>query len=94
MTCRIVILTVTRIMRPIAHESVRHALRNGQALGLNLIVTDTHPIKATNLALNITKTYEIVSKNSKTGKMIVVVTNIRFLGENEAIHRTLVSEKC
>ena len=82
-------------MGPIARESDRHALKiRQQALGLNLIVTDTHPIKATNLALNITKTYEIVNKNSKTGKMIVVVTNIRFLGGNEAIHRTLVSEKC
>jgi hypothetical protein len=42
--------------------------------GIDLIVTDTHPIKATNLILDITKTNEIVIKNSKTGKMTVVVT--------------------
>ena len=66
MTHRIVIPTVTRVMRPVAWESVRHELKIRHALGLDLIVTDTRPIKATNLALHITKTNVIVNKNSKT----------------------------
>ncbi len=82
MTHRTVIPTVTRIMRPVAQESVRHALKIRQALRLDSIVTDTRPIKATNLALDITKTNEIINKNFKTGKMTVVVTNIRFSSGN------------
>jgi hypothetical protein len=69
-------------MRPVAQESVRHALKIRQALRLDSIVTDTRPIKATNLALDITKTNEIINKNFKTGKMTVVVTNIRFSSGN------------
>ena len=49
-------------------------------LGIDLIVTVTCPIKATNLALDITRTNEIVFKNPKTGKVTVVVTNIKVLG--------------
>jgi hypothetical protein len=68
-------------MGPIARESDRHALKiRQQALGLNLIVTDTRLIKATNLALNITKTNEIVNKNSKTDKMTVVVKAMKGVG--------------
>ena len=62
--------------------------------GIDLIVTDTHPIKATNLILDITKTNEIVIKNSKTGKMTVVVNKLKFCVVIIAIHGTLVSEKC
>ena len=50
--------------------------------------------KATTFALNITKTNEIVIKNSKTGKMTVVVMKPRFYVVNIAIHGTLVSGKC
>ena len=42
-----------------------------------LIVTDTHLIKATSLASEITKTTEIVNKNSKIGKMTVVVKTMK-----------------
>jgi hypothetical protein len=49
--------------------------------------------KATTLALNITKTNEIVIINSKTGKTTVVVTKLKFLIVNIAIHGILVSEK-
>ena len=35
--------------------------------GIDLISTDTHPIKATKLALDISKTNEIAIENSKTG---------------------------
>jgi hypothetical protein len=38
-----------------------------------LIATDTRPTIATNLAVEITKTNEIVNKKSKTGKMTTVV---------------------
>jgi hypothetical protein len=45
-----------------------------------LIVTYTHPIKATNVALEITKTNEIINKHSKTGKMTVVVKTMKVYG--------------
>jgi hypothetical protein len=57
-----------------------------------LIVTGTRPKKATTLASNITKTNEIVIKNSKTGKMTVVVNKQKFCVVIIAIHGTLVSE--
>jgi hypothetical protein len=79
-TRQIVILTVTRIMGPVARESVRHALKIRQALRLDSIVTVTCPIKATKLALNITKTNDIVNKHSKTGKMTVVVKAMKVFG--------------
>ncbi len=41
--------------------------------GIDLIVTDARPIKATNLALDITKTNEVAIEISKTGKLTVVV---------------------
>ena len=44
-----------------------------------MIVTDTRPIIATNLALDITKTNEIIIKKYKSSKVTVVVTNIKFL---------------
>ena len=51
-----------------------------KALGLNLIVTDTRLIKVTNLALHINKSNEIVNKNSKAGKMTVVVKAMEDFG--------------
>ncbi len=82
MTCQILIPTVTtRIMGPVAWESVRHVLEISQALRLDLIVTDTRLINATNLALlNITKSNDTVNKNSKTGKMTVVVKAMKVFG--------------
>ena len=41
MTCRTLIPTVTRIMGLVAQESVKTHLKIRQALGLDLIVTDT-----------------------------------------------------
>jgi hypothetical protein len=69
-------------------------LKIRQALGLNLIATDTRLIKATNLALNITKTNEIVNKYLKTGKMTVMVKAMKVFVVNIAVLGTLVLEKC
>ena len=81
-------------MVPWPENQLRHAFKIRQALWAQF---DSHwypSKKATTLALNITKTNEIVIKNSKTGKMTVVVTKLKFYVVNIAIHGTLVSEKC
>ena len=46
-------------------------------MGIDLIVMDTHPTIATKLALDITKTNEIVIKISKTDKVTVVVACLK-----------------
>jgi hypothetical protein len=53
-------------------------LKLHKPIGINLISTDTHPIKNTKIALDITKANEITIGNSKTGKVsaVVVITSI------------------
>jgi hypothetical protein len=47
-------------------------LKLEQPSGINLKSTDTRPIKATGLALDIIRANEIAIENSKTGKVIAV----------------------
>ena len=94
MTCLIVIPTVTGIMEPYLRNQLRHVFKIRQALWARF---DSHRYpskKTTTLALNNTKPYVIVNKNSKTGKVTVVVTKLKFLVVNIALHGTLVSKKC
>jgi len=44
--------------------------------------TDTRPIKATKLALDIIKANEIAIENSKTGKVTAVVAILKVFGDN------------
>ena len=46
----------------------------------NLESTDTRPIKATKLALDITRANEIAIENSKTGKVTLVVSILKVFG--------------
>jgi hypothetical protein len=48
-------------------------LKLEQPAGIDLKSTDTHPIKATKLALDTIRANEIAIKNSKTGKVTAVV---------------------
>jgi hypothetical protein len=50
-------------------------------LGIDLKFTDTRPIKATKLALDIIRTNEIAIKNSKTGKVTAVVAILKVFGD-------------
>ncbi len=47
-------------------------LKLEQPPGIDLVSTDTHPIKATKLALDIIKANEIAIENSKIGKVTSV----------------------
>jgi len=51
-------------------------------LGIQLVSTDTHPIKATKLALDNIRANEIAIENSKTGKVTAVVAILKVFGEN------------
>ncbi len=50
--------------------------------GIDLISSDTRPIKATRTALNIIKAKEKLIKNSKTGKVSAVVTIMKIFDKN------------
>ena len=47
----------------------------------NLESTDTHPIKATKLAIDISKANKIAIETSKTGKVTAVVAILKVFGE-------------
>ncbi len=49
--------------------------------GKDLKSTDTHPIKATKLALNIIRANEIAIENSKTGKVTAVAAILKVFGD-------------
>ena len=72
MTCWIVIPTVTRIYDSGSSSTgnlVDKHLTLERPSGNDLKSTDTSPIKATMLALDVTKANEITIENSKTGKL-------------------------
>jgi hypothetical protein len=50
-------------------------------LGIDLKSTDTRPIKATKLALDIIRANEIAIKNSKTSKVNAVVAILKVFGD-------------
>jgi hypothetical protein len=52
-----------------------------QPTGIDLKSTDTHPIKATKLAIDIIRANVIAIENSKTGKVTAVVAILKVLGD-------------
>ena len=56
-------------------------LKLEQPSGIDLKSTDTHPIKATKLALDIIRANEIAIENSKTGKVTAVVAILKGFGD-------------
>jgi hypothetical protein len=53
-----------------------------QPSGIHLNSTDTHPIKATKLALDSIRANEIAIENSKTGKVTAVMAILKVFGDN------------
>jgi hypothetical protein len=68
-------------------------LKLEQPSGINLISTDTRPIKATKLALDIIKANEIAIENSKTGKVTAVVAILKVFGDKFTNSRNANPEK-
>ena len=60
---------------------VDKCLKLEQPLGIDLKSTDTRPIKATKLALDIIRANKIAIKNSKTGKVTAVVAILKIFGD-------------
>jgi hypothetical protein len=56
-------------------------LKLEQPSGIDLKSTDTHPIKATKLALDIIRANKIAIKNFKNGKVTAVVAILKVFGE-------------
>ncbi len=56
-------------------------LKLEQPTGIDLKATDTRPIKATKLALDVIRANEIAIENSKTGKVTAVVAIIKVFGD-------------
>ncbi len=56
-------------------------LKLEQPLGIDLISTDTRPIKATKLALDVIRANEIAIENSKTSKVTAVVAILKVFGD-------------
>ena len=69
-------------------------LKTDQLSGIHLDSTDTRPIKATKLALVTIRANEIAIENSKPGKVTAVVTILKILGIQLAIHGTLIPGNC
>jgi hypothetical protein len=60
----------------------------------NLESTDTRPIKAPKLAIDISKANEIAIETSKTGKVTAVVAMLIVFEINLTVHGMLVRENC
>jgi len=65
-----------------------------QPSGIHLKSSDTHPIKATKLALDTIRANEIAIENTKTGKVKAVVAILKVLGIIFAIHGALIPGNC
>ncbi len=57
-------------------------------MGIDLKSTDTRPIKATKLALDIIRANEIAIENSKTGKVTAVVAILKIFGDKSNSHNS------
>ena len=57
-------------------------LKIDQPSGIHLNSTDTHPIKATKLALDTIRANEIAIENSKTGKVTAIVAILKVFADN------------
>jgi hypothetical protein len=64
-----------------------------QPSGIDLISTNTRPIKATRLALDIIKANEIEIENSKPGKVTAVVAILKVFGDKFTNSRSANPEK-
>jgi hypothetical protein len=60
---------------------VDKGLKLDQPSGIDLVSTDTRPIKATKLALDTIRANEIAIENSKTGKVTAVVAILKVFGD-------------
>ena len=58
--------------------------------GIDLLSTDTRPIKATKLAMYTNRDNEIAIENSKTGKVTAVAAILSFLEKYLTIHGALI----
>jgi hypothetical protein len=56
-------------------------LKLEQPTGIDLKSTDTRPIKATKLALDVIRADEIAIENSNTGKVTAVVAIVKVFGD-------------
>ncbi len=70
-------LVTCRIVSSSTGNLVDKRLKLEQPSGIDLISTDTGPIKATKLALDIIKANEIAIENFKTGKVTAVVAILK-----------------
>ncbi len=68
-------------------------LKLNQPSGIHLKSTDTHPIKATKLALDTIRANEIAVENSKTGKVTAVVAILEVFGDKISNSRNANPEK-
>jgi len=75
-------------MGPVARVDQYKRLKLEQPLGIHLESTDTHPIKATKLALDTIRAYEIAIENSETGKVTAVVAILKVFGDNSRNSRS------
>jgi hypothetical protein len=57
-------------------------LKIDQPSGIHLNSTDTHPIKATKLALDTIRANEIAIENSKTGKVTAIIAILKVFADN------------
>ena len=62
-------------------SQVDKRLKLEQPMGFDLKSTDTHPIKATKLALDVIRANKIAIENSKTGKVTAVVAILQVFGD-------------
>jgi hypothetical protein len=69
-------------------------LKLKQPTDVDLKSTDTRPIKATKLALDIIRANEIAIENSKTGKVTAEVAILKVFEKQFAIHGTLIRGNC
>jgi hypothetical protein len=63
-------------------------LKLEQPAGIDLKSTDTRPIKATKLALDIIRANETVIENSKTSKVTAVVAILKVFGDKSNSRKT------
>jgi hypothetical protein len=65
-------------------------LKLEQPTGIDLKPTDTRPIKATKLALDVIRANEIAIENSKNGKVTDVVAILKVLGDKSNSHNSIL----
>jgi hypothetical protein len=74
-------------------NSLDKRLKLEQPSGIDLVYTDTRPIKATKLALDTIKANEIAIENSKTGKVTAVIAILKVFGDKISNSRNATSQE-